>query len=99
MNTPYPTQPNSFQAVLREFQRTLLHLRRSDAACFDAAPLLHTVGQHLELQFPAEQQNDTKEFMDKLLDRLELELSDVSEPAAKNVVQTFFGATTAEIKV
>ena len=47
-------------------------------------------------QFPAEQQNDTKEFMDKLLDRLELELSDTK---AKDVVKASFGATTAEIKV
>lgn len=82
--------------MLREFQRTLLHLRRSEAACFDAEPLLTTVGKHLDLQFPAEQQNDTKEFMDKLLDRLELELSDTT---ALDVVKKTFGATTAEIKV
>jgi len=47
------------------------------------------------IKYPAEQQNDTKEFMDKLLDRLETELSDTT---SKDCVKQVFGATTAEIK-
>ena len=84
------------KSVLREFQRTLRFLRQGETSCYDAEPLLGCVGEHLGLQFPAEQQNDTKEFMDKLLDRLEMELSDTP---AKDLVKESFGATTANIKV
>lgn len=56
--------------ITRELQRTIRFLRSGEASYFDAENLLHAVGKHLSLQFPAEQQNDTKEFMDKLLDRV-----------------------------
>lgn len=82
--------------ILREFQRTVRFLKDGEMKCFDAEVLLETVGKHLSLQFPAEQQNDTKEFMDKLLDRLEIELGD---NVAKDLVKDHFGATTAETKV
>ena len=39
---------------------------------YDAEPLLKTVGSNLALMYPAEQQNDTTEFMDKLLEHLEV---------------------------
>jgi hypothetical protein len=56
--------------ILRELQRTVRFLKQGEMRCYDAEPLLEAVGKHLALQFPAEQQNDTKEFMDKLLDRV-----------------------------
>ena len=86
------------KVILREMQRTVRFLRHGDMSYFDAEPLLHKVGKHLALQFPAKQQNDTKEYMDKLLDRLELELSD-GEGRHKDVIKRSFGATTAETKV
>jgi len=84
------------KAVLREFQRTLRFLTHGEMTAFDAESLLGIVGQHLSLQFPAEQQNDTKEFMDKLLEELELELSN---SVHKDLVNRTFGATTVETKV
>lgn len=63
-------QARAQKAVTRELQRTLRFLSRGEMREFDALGLLGRVGAHLSLQFPAEQQNDTKEFMDKLLDRV-----------------------------
>ena len=62
---------------------------------YDAEPLLKSVGTNLSLMYPAEQQNDTKEFMDKLLEHLEVELSGTEN---KDLVSKTFGATTAEVK-
>jgi len=84
------------KAVLREFQRTLRFITHGEMQYYDAEPLLKTVGKHLSLMYPAEQQNDTKEFMDKLLEALELELGDTSHA---NLIKRVFGATTAESKV
>ncbi len=68
------------KAVLRELQRTVRFLSRGEMRSFDAEPLLGKVGAHLNLQFPAEQQNDSKEFMDKLLDRVSEAPQSLSSP-------------------
>ena len=82
--------------VLREFQRTVRFLRNGEMTYYDNVKLLETVGQHLSLQFPAEQQNDVHEFLTKLLEQLEMELADTVH---KDLVKEHFGATTAELKV
>ena len=81
-------------AVLREFQRTVRFLSNGEMTFYDNAKLLETVGQHLSLQFPAEQQNDVHEFLTKLLEQLEMELADTVH---KGLVKEHFGATTAEL--
>jgi hypothetical protein len=65
-------------AVVREFQRTVRFLRCGEMAAYDAEPLLKCVGKHVGLQFPADQQNDAKEFMDKFLDRVRVRVRGVS---------------------
>jgi ubiquitin C-terminal hydrolase len=82
-------------AVVREFQRTLRFLRCGEMAAYDAEPLLRCIDKNLGLQFPADQQNDSKEFMDKFLDRMEMELS---ETASRDLIKDTFGAVIATDK-
>ena len=78
--------------VIRELQRTLVHLQTSTMPFYNARPLVDAC-KSLQLMDPVYHQNDARDFFDKLVDRAETVFEGLPEQTEKLLQWCFAGKT------